>query len=123
MDESGSAPLPSNEEESQMTGHLTIESRSDAVLSLVAAFMQGLGYHVEPSTDGGPHAIQSVLPDATGDLLEMLSQLALSTAKAGIDVTEPICRVGFRHTNAASAVSLALRLEAFSIESAEHSGA
>jgi len=105
-----------------MIGHLTIESGSDAVLSLVAAFMHGLGYQVEPTTND-PHAVRVVLPEGTGDLLEVLSQIALSAAKAGVDVTEPICRIAFRHTNAASAVSLAFRLDSFSIESAEHTGA
>jgi hypothetical protein len=100
-----------------MTAQLTIESRSGVVLDHVASFMHGLGYHVE--TDGaGAHSVRIALPDATDDLLEVLSHIALSATKANVDLGEPMCRVTYHHTDAATAVTLAFRLSEFAIGAA-----
>ena len=101
-----------------MTAHLTLESRNQTLLRLVSDFAHGLGSEVDRPPGSGGGAIRIALPESSDDLLELVSHIALSATKAGIALDEPICRVTFRHANAPSAVTLALRIAGFDIESA-----
>jgi hypothetical protein len=98
-----------------MTAQLTLESRSDVVRGLVAEFSQGLGYPVSATT--GP-AIRIEVPESTDLLLELMSHIALCAAKANIEVEEPLCRLQFQHTNAATVVTLGLRIAEFGYHAA-----
>ncbi len=100
-----------------MTAHLTLESKSEALLRLVSDFAHGLGAEVDTPPGSGLGAIRIALPDTSDDLLELVSHIALSATRAGVALDEPTCRVTFRHANAPSMVTLALRIAAFDIES------
>jgi hypothetical protein len=56
-------------------------------------------------------------------LVELLTHVALSATKAGVDVGEPICEVIYHHDGASSDVRLALRLTALRIDAAAAEGA
>ena len=97
-----------------MTVHLTLESKSVATLRLVADFGRGLGCHVDARSSNG-RGIRMELPDAHA-LLELMTQTALGATKTGLDLSEPLCRVTYRHATAPSTVTLGLRLIDFSID-------
>ena len=100
-----------------MTAHVTLESKNEVVLRLVADFARGLGCVVDvpPGSDG--RAIRIALSDASV-LLELMTHVALSATKANIDLDEPVCRVTFQHANAPSVVTLGLRIAEFNIDTA-----
>jgi hypothetical protein len=101
-----------------MTGHLTVESSSDVVLRYVADFAHGLGCAVATPPDAHGRAIRMALPESTDALLELMSHVALSATRAGVDIGEPVCVVTFQHDHAPSVVTLGLRLAGFNIDAA-----
>ena len=101
-----------------MTGHLTLESKSEIVLRYVADFARGLGCVVTTPADAHGRAIRMELPESSDALLELMSHVALSATRAGVDIAEPVCHVIFRHDRAPSVVTLDVRLAAFNIDAA-----
>ena len=106
-----------------MTGHLTLESKSEVVLRYVADFAHGLGCAVDTPPDSHGGAIRMALPESSDSLLELLSHVALSATRAGVDISEPLCRVTFQHDQAPSVVTLGVRLAAFNIDAASSGSA
>jgi hypothetical protein len=100
-----------------MTGHLTLESKSEVVLRHVADFARGLGCAADSPPDS-VRAIIRALPESSDALLELLSHVALSATRAGVDIGEPVCNVTFQHDHAPSVVTLGVRLAAFNIDAA-----
>jgi hypothetical protein len=100
-----------------MTGHLTLESKSEVVLRYVADFARGLGCAVN-TPPGSQRAIRMALPESSDALLELMSHVALSATRAGVDIGEPVCHVTFQHDHAPSVVSLGVRLAVFNIDAA-----
>jgi hypothetical protein len=98
------------------TMHFTLVSENEEVLRLVADFARGLGCSIEPVAASMGRGIRVEVPDAGGPLLELLTHVALSTAKADVDVTEPLCRVTSRHEGARSDVTLGLRIAELTID-------
>jgi hypothetical protein len=90
-----------------MTVSATLVSTNDLVLRLVHDFARGLGCPVDVSAD------RRIRIDLDGDdqkLLELLTHVALSATKAGVDVGEPLCHVTYRHQDVTSDVTLTLRI-------------
>jgi len=101
----------------------TLASRSPALLKLVGEFAEGLECEFGVQTT---HAdVRARLPeDASADLLlHLLSYVALSSVKLGLDVSEPQCQVRFHEPKAAAAVTLALSVSAVDLENASDPGA
>ena len=48
--------------------------------------------------------------------------MALSAAKAGVDVAEPLCHLTYRHSGVTSNVTLTLRLAEIRIDTAAKTG-
>ena len=107
-----------------MIASLTLVSRNDLVLSLVADFAHGLGCTVDtvPPWKRRIKISMPATPESDEMLIELLTHVALSAAKAGVEVTEPLCYLTCRHGSAASEVMLALRIEEFAIDSKTPSG-
>jgi hypothetical protein len=92
-----------------MTISVTLVSANDLVLRLVHDFARGLGCRVEMTS--GPssgHVRIDVADDES--LVELLTHVALSAAKAGVDVAEPLCHVTYQHAGVASNTTLTLRI-------------
>jgi len=100
-----------------MTVSVTLVSENDLVLSLVRDFAQGLGCPVDGSAGFSDRSIRIALEDDEHSLVELLTHVALSTAKAGVDVAEPLCHVTYRHRGAISDVTLTLRITDFHLDS------
>ena len=99
-----------------MTVYLTLTSGNDLVLRLVSEFARGLGCAVDAASTTANHRIRIEVPDNGHTLVELLTHVALSATKAGIDLTEPLCEVASRHVGASSEVKLAFRVAEFSID-------
>ena len=99
-----------------MVVRLTLLSKNEMVLGLVGDFAKGLGctLGVVPATLG--RGLQTEFTDAGDTLLELLSYVALTATKAGIDPAEPLCRVTYWHRDASAQVTLGLRVAEFSID-------
>jgi hypothetical protein len=91
---------------------LTVVTENDSVARLVGDFAKGLGCAVE--TLGG--GVRVDLADTGDTVFELLDYVALSATKAGVTLTEPLCRFTFRR-GASARVTLGLRLTEFSIDS------
>ena len=107
-----------------MIASLTLVSRNDVVLSLVADFARGLGCTVD-TVPPWKRRIRVGMPDSPESdemLVELLTHVALSAAKAGVEVTEPLCYLTRRHGGVSSEVTLALRIEEFAIDSKTTAG-
>ena len=52
----------------------------------------------------------------------MLTHVALSAAKAGVDVAEPLCHLTYRHSGVTSSVTLTLRIAELRIDTATQTG-
>ena len=108
-----------------MTISVTLVSENDQLLRLVRDFARGLGCRVDmaPVSSGG--SIRIALDDDDDDhsLVELLTHVALSAAKAGVDVAEPICHVTYQHRSVTSEVTLTLRIAEFRIDRATGIGA
>jgi len=99
-----------------MTVHLMLFSQSETVLRLVGDFARGLGCVPTAMPPSQGRGLRTELPDAGETLLELLSYIALSATKAGIDPAEPFCRVTYWHRGAAAQVSIGLRVAEFGLE-------
>ena len=99
-----------------MTVHLTLVSQNEKVLNLVGDFARGLGSTAVAAPSPLGHSLRTELPDAGETLLELLSYVALSATRAGIDPAEPFCRVTYWHRGAAAEVTLGLRVAEFLLE-------
>jgi hypothetical protein len=92
-----------------MNLNFTLLSDNESVVALVRDFAIGLGCQVDASASVG-HEISVELPDADDALLELLDYVALTATKAGIDTSEPLCRLTYRRQGAPATVTLGLRI-------------
>jgi hypothetical protein len=101
----------------------TLATQSHALLKLVHEFAEGLECEVDvratPQAD-----VRARLPTEAGAdlLLHLLSYVALSAVKLGLNVSEPQCQVRFREPEAA-AVTLAFSVSAIDLGDASDIGA
>ena len=103
-----------------MTVSTTLVSTNALILRLVHDFARGLGCPVDTSSG------RSVRVELDGDdykLLELLTHVALSATKAGVDVAEPLCHVTYRHQGVTSDVTLTLRIADVRIDTSGKTGA
>jgi hypothetical protein len=99
-----------------MTVSVTLVSQNEEVLRLVHDFARGLGCAADMSiTSGGP-SLRIEVEDSDRSLLELLTHVALSATKVGVDVAEPLCQLTYQHRGVTSQVTLALRLADVRIE-------
>jgi hypothetical protein len=89
---------------------LAVFSQNETVLSLVGDFAKGLGCAVDQPHSVSADCLGIELSDAGDVLLELLDYIALSATKAGIEPTEPLCRVAYRRRGALAQVTLDLRI-------------
>jgi hypothetical protein len=106
-----------------MKVQLTVRSASELVLHLVSDYAKGLGYAVGDGEAFTPRGVRITMPDVEQGLVELLTHVALSATKAGVDVGEPLCEVVCHHGGASSDVRLALRLTELRIDAAAADGA
>lgn len=106
-----------------MTVSFKLVSENDLVLRLVRDFAHGLGCPVDMGSMSSTHSIRIEVNEDERHLMELLTQVALSAAKAGIDVAEPLCHVTYRHRGVTSDVTLTLRIADFHIDTAARIGA
>lgn len=99
-----------------MTVHLTLVSGNALVISLVRDFARGLGCAVDAVPVAEGRGIRINVSDGGHILIELLTHVALSATKAGVDVAEPLCRVTYQHSGVSSQVRLALRVAEFGID-------
>jgi len=104
-----------------MTLSVRLVSQHDLVRRLVHDFALGLGCRVDvgPPSSG----IRIALNDDDHSLLEILTHVALSATKAGVDVAEPLCHVTHRHGGVTTDVTLTLRIADVRIETPAGPGA
>jgi hypothetical protein len=103
-----------------MTVSTTLVSTNALILRLVHDFARGLGCPVHESAD---RRIRIDLDNDDQKLLELLTHVALSATKAGVDVGEPLCHVTYRHQGVTSDVTLTLRIADVRIDTSEKTGA
>jgi hypothetical protein len=95
-------------------------SKSDLIRGLVRDFARGLGCPVSAATADTSVCIE--IDDDDHSLVELLTHVALSAAKAGVDVAEPVCHVTYQHRSVTSQVTLTLRIAEFRIDAAAQAG-
>jgi hypothetical protein len=93
-----------------MTMSVTLVSANDLVLRLVRDFAHGLGCPVDVGPISSARSIRIEVHDDGDSLVELLTHVALSATKAGLDVAEPLCHVTYRHPGVTSDVTLSLRI-------------
>ena len=93
---------------------LSVVSESGALLRLVREFAEGLGWTLTSIT---PSSITLREPEESGPerVLNLLTFVSLSTAKVGIDSSEPLCRIRYRE-GPASEVTLGVRITEFDLK-------
>jgi hypothetical protein len=101
-----------------MTANVTVQSGNALVLGLVGDYARGLGCVLDASPPGDHPAIRITIAGVDERLVEVLTHVALSCIKAGVDVTEPLCEVTCRHPGVSSDVRLSLRVADFHIDTA-----
>jgi hypothetical protein len=106
-----------------MTVSVTLLSENDLVLRLVHDFAHGLGCAADMGPMSSGQSVRIDVDDEDHSLVELLTHVALSATKAGIDVAEPLCRVTYRHRGVASDVTLTLRIADFRVDTAARIGA
>jgi hypothetical protein len=106
-----------------MTIAVTLISTSDPLLRLVRDFAHGLGCRVDVAPTSSGQSIRIAVNEDDHSLVELLTHVALSAAKAGVDLTEPLCRVTYQHRSVTSEVTLTLRIADFRIDKAAGIGA
>jgi hypothetical protein len=107
-----------------MTIVVTLVTESDQLLRLVSDFAHGLGCRVDRAPTSSGHSIRiAVDEDDDHSLVELLTHVALSAAKAGVDLAEPLFHVTYRHRSVSSEVTLTLRIADFRIDKAAGIGA
>ncbi len=96
---------------------MTVVSQSERLLGLVRDFAVGLGFASEP---GPPSQVAVSLTQGSNDtLLHLLTNIALSATKSGVETSEPVCRVTFQEPGAPSEVSLGLKIASFDLRAAK----
>ena len=105
-----------------MTVSLSVTSKNDQVLHLVHDFAVGLGCAADWTTTPADRGVR-VHVDDEHNVLELLTHVALSATKAGVDVSEPLCQMTYLYSGAASNVTLALRLVDVDIDTSQRPGA
>jgi hypothetical protein len=98
---------------------ITLVSENDLIRALVRDFAHGLGCPVAAA----PASIRIDINDDDHSLVEVLTHVALSAAKAGVDIAEPLCEVRYQHPHVTSEVTLTLRIAEFRIDAAAQVGA
>ena len=98
-----------------MTVHLRLVSENDNLLQLVGEFAKGLGCTIDAAPATG-HGLRLQLAEGADTLLNLFTFVALSAAKLGVQLVEPTCEVTYRQGNAASVVTLALRIADFRLD-------
>lgn len=97
---------------------ITVDSQNKRLLGLVRDFALGLGFTDEP---GPPSQVAVSLPQASDEtLLHLLTHVALSATKSGVEPGEPLCCVTFQENGAASEVKLGLKIASFDLQSAKN---
>lgn len=96
---------------------VTVVSQSERLLGLVRDFAVGLGLASEPGPPS--HVAVSLTQGSHETLLHLLTHIALSAAKSGVETSEPVCRVTFHEPGAASEVSLGLKIASFDLQAAK----
>jgi hypothetical protein len=99
-----------------MTASVTLVSENDLLLRLVRDFALGLGRPVEAEPTSSPRRIRIQVDDDDRSLVELLTHVALSAAKAGVDCDEPLFHLTYRHHGVTSDVTLKLRIAEFRID-------
>ena len=99
-----------------MTVYLTLISGNNLILHLVSDFARGLGCTLDVVPEQPHRGIRIEVPDSGHTLVELLTHVALSATKAGVDPGEPLCELTYRHAGASAEVRLAVRIAAFSID-------
>jgi hypothetical protein len=93
-----------------MTVSVTVSSRNAQVLQLVHDFARGLGCAAEMTSTPSGRSVRVNVDDNHHDVLELLTHLALSAMKAGVDIAEPLCQMTYHYSGVTSNVTLSLRL-------------
>jgi hypothetical protein len=106
-----------------MTIAVTLVTNSQPLLDLVRDFAHGLGCRVDMATTAAGRSVRIAVNDDDYTLVELLTHVALSAAKAGVDVAEPLCHVTYQHPSVTSEVTLTLRIADFRIDKAAGVGA
>lgn len=101
-----------------MTVSVVLVTQSDEVRRLVRDFAHGLGCRVDTGALAAGQTLGVELNEDGHSLLELLTHVALSATKVGIDVAEPVCHVTYRHGNVRPEVTLTLRIADFRIGAA-----
>jgi len=104
-----------------MTLSVTLVSENDQLRHLVRDFAHGLGCPVT-AAKSPDKAIRIEVDDHDHSLVEVLTHVALSAAKAGVNLAEPICHVTYQHRSVTSEVTLTLRIAEFRIDTAARVG-
>jgi hypothetical protein len=100
-----------------MRMRVTVVSQSERLLGLVRDFALGLGFASEPAP---PSQVALSLTQASDEtLLHLLTHVALSATKSGVETSEPLCRVTFQEPGAASEVKLGLKIASFDLQAAK----
>ena len=102
---------------------VTIVSENDLIRALVRDFAHGLGCRVDMGAAPAGRSIRIAVNEEDYTLVELLTHVALSAAKAGVDVAEPLCHVTYQHRSVTSEVTLTLRIADFRIDKAAGIGA
>ena len=96
---------------------MTVVSQNQRLLGLVRDFAAGLGFASEP---GPPSHIAVTVPQASDEtLLHLLTHVALSATKSGVEPNEPLCRITYQENGAASEVRLSLKIASFDLQTAK----
>ena len=96
---------------------MTVTSQSERLLSLVRDFALGLGFASEPAPPS--QVALSVTQASDETLLHLLTHVALSATKSGVEISEPVCGVAFQEPGAASEVKLGLKIASFDLQAAK----
>jgi hypothetical protein len=104
-----------------MTVSLSVTSKNDQLLRLVHDFALGLGCAADWASTSVNRSVQ-IQVDDDHNVLELLTHVALSATKAGVDVSEPICQMTYQYSGAISNVTLALRLADVRIDPSQRPG-
>ena len=96
---------------------MTVMSQSERLLGLVRDFAVGLGFTSEPGPPS--QVVVSITQGSDEALLHLLTYVALSATKSGVETSEPVCRVTFQEPGAASEVKIGLKIASFDLHAAQ----
>ena len=101
-----------------MTVSVTVASANQQILELVRDFARGLGCTAELTSTPSGRGVHVDVDDNHDNVLELLTHVALSATRAGVDVAEPLCQMTYQHSGVTSNVTLSLRLADVRIDTA-----